>query len=348
MRKRDRSSSHWLGALLWASGLVACGAEPADDAGAGAGTGGSATGGAATGGVATGGTATGGFGTGGATGGSATGGSATGGSATGGVATGGFGTGGVATGGTGGELATGGSATGGATTGGASTGGTGSGGAASGGTAGFSPCPAEEPCKILPLGDSITEGMVPNTNPTQFNGGYRVKLFELAVGDGKNITFVGTRSNGPNTVAGRPFPKNNEGYSGIRISALDQQHVPSKLAGAHIVLLHIGTNDMSQGGSSAPEQLEPLIDQIIEALPDSLLVVSNIIPFPPAQGATNTYNATIPGIVAERAAEGAHIIFVDQNSEYPTSTLTDSVHPNAEGYAYMGGVWYEAIKSYLR
>ncbi len=334
------SLAHWGKVLFITLALAGCSSGATDDDDGGA----SATGGASsTGGVATGGASSGGAtGVGGVTG---TGAVGTGGGdlpSTGGAAgTGGFGTGGTGTGG----LGTGGLGTGGTGTGGAGTGGTATGG--SGGTAGFDPCPASEPCKVLPLGDSITEGMVPNTNPTQFNGGYRVKLFELAMNDGKNMTFVGTRMNGPTTVANKPFPKNNEGYSGIKIGDLNTQHVPSKLAGAHIVLLHIGTNDMFQGANGAPDRLEAIIDEILEALPNSLLVVSNIIPFPIAASATDTYNATIPGIVDERATAGKHIIFVDQNDGYPDGELGDNVHPTVNGYAYMGTVWYDAIKSYL-
>src|SRR5437763_1179031 len=59
----------------------------------------------------------------------------------------------------------------------------------------FAPCPTDgTPCVVMPLGDSITEGY-PN-----FNGGYRVELFNQAVMGSKNITFVGRKSNGPTTV----------------------------------------------------------------------------------------------------------------------------------------------------
>ncbi len=331
-------TARWLSALLLACAVAACSSESTeDDDGGSSSTGGvTGVGGAASGGAASGGVT----GVGGVTGTGAVGSGGTGGSdlpSTGGVVgTGGIGTGGV---GTGGVVGTGGAATGGAGTGGTAAGG-------SGGTAGFDPCPATEPCKVLPLGDSITEGMTGSGSNYSFNGGYRVELFRLAHSNGKNMTFVGTRSNGPDTVDGAPFPKNNEGYSGIKIQALNDQHIPGKLAGAHIVLLHIGTNDMT-APANAPAQLEALIDEITDALPNSLLVVSNIIPFSLAASATTTYNAAIPGIVDEKAAAGAHVIFVDQNTGFPTNQLPDQIHPNAAGYAVMGTVWYDAIKSYL-
>jgi hypothetical protein len=60
---------------------------------------------------------------------------------------------------------------------------------AGGGSSGYNPCPATGACKILPLGDSITDGI-------GFSGGYRVRLFQLALEDDKEITFVGGSMNG--------------------------------------------------------------------------------------------------------------------------------------------------------
>lgn len=220
----------------------------------------------------------------------------------------------------------------------------------SGGALGFSPCPAQDPCKILPLGDSITEGMdgAVMTGVPQFNGGYRVELFSLALQAGKNVTFVGSKSNGPDIVDSQPFPKNNEGYSGYTIQQIID--LPNKLSSEpHIVLLHIGTNDMiGASADTAPERLQILIDQITTSLPNSLLVVSNIIPLPFASANVTAYNAALPPLAEARAEEGAHILFVDQFTGFPLDELPDSVHPSDAGYARMGRVWFDAIEPYLR
>ncbi len=346
------------------------GARPTGGTGGG-GAGGSPTGGFATGGFATGGFATGGFATGGfATGGFATGGMPIGGVPTGGVPTGGVPTGGVPTGGfaTGG-LPTGGVPTGGAPTGGAPTGGVPTGGVATGGEGGMDGvggmdtggttsggagtggqstgyCPTDEPCRISPLGDSITEDI-------NAAGGYRVNLFRLANEAGKDITLVGTRSNGPNDVGGVPFPKNHEGTSGISIEGLQSTVVEAgKLSRSdvdpHIILLHIGTNNMYGSHPSGPEVLLPqLLDAIIAECPDALLVVSTLIPLPMNTSGISAYNAAIPAIVEERAAAGAHIVLVDQFTGFPTSELADQVHPTPAGYDRMGQVWFDAIEQYL-
>jgi lysophospholipase L1-like esterase len=244
---------------------------------------------------------------------------------------------------TGGRTGAGGAGTGGARTGGSGAGGAlGTGGTSAGGTTGFDPCPASGQCKIMPLGDSITDG-------TGFSGGYRVELFAKAIADKKNITFVGSLSNGPNTVSGVTFPKSHEGHFGWTIGQVDDLIPdPALNVAPHIVLLHLGTNDINQDiASAAPDRLGSLIDQIVTDLPAALVVVAKIIPEPSKASAISTYNAAIPGVVQPRASAGKHVILVDQFTGFPSSELGDGVHPNQAGYARMAGVWYEAIKSYL-
>lgn len=320
--------------VLAAYALVACQAcsdaptEPPTGAAGQATSGG--TGGAAAGTSAGGSPTTAGTGTGGSSAGTGTGGSA--GAAAGGTLAGMAGAGG-------GGSPSGGSATGGASGGGA--GGASGGSAGSGGGGSFAPCPASGVCKILPLGDSITDGLT-------VAGGYRIHLFELASEGGKNITFVGGSMNGPNMVAGKSFPRAHEGHSGWTISQIDGI-VPTPALGVnpHIVLLHIGTNDMYQGASGAEQRLGALIDQIIQTLPDALLVVSTIIPFPGSASNVTTYNTAVPGVVDARAKQGKHVLFVDQFQGFPTSELADGVHPNAAGYARMAEAWYASISKFL-
>ena len=229
-------------------------------------------------------------------------------------------------------------------------------GASSGG---FDPCPATGNCKILPLGDSITAGA--GAQPGD-GGGYRVELFTKATTDNKHITFVGSLSSGPSTVAGVAFPQNHEGHigwtitqvSGIATSSQALKDMPQ------IVLLLIGTNDEGYANTEAgaSDRLGQLIDKIVAALPNSLLVVSSIYPFPgcnatnytPAECAVNvaTYDAAIPGVIKQREDQGKHVNYVDMSTP-PTGALsTDGVHPNdTVGYPWMGDTWYAAIKSYL-
>ena len=251
--------------------------------------------------------------------------------------TGGMGSGGTTGSGTTGSTTSGAGGSTGSVTSAGGMGGTG------GSNPGFQPCPEAEPCKILPLGDSITVGL-------GYDGGYRVELFRLALGDGHEVTFTGTQApNGPNMVDGMPFPRNHEGISGQTIQQIDGR-IPSPGLNEmpHIILVHAGTNDMNQNANGADARLGALMDDLIAEAPDALIVVSNIIPLPFAANAVDSFNATVPGMVEERANAGAHIIFADQFTGFPESELGDGVHPNQAGYERMARVWYEAISAYLR
>jgi lysophospholipase L1-like esterase len=225
--------------------------------------------------------------------------------------------------------------------------GNGSGGIAAGGSSGYQPCPTNgDPCKILPLGDSITWGI-------QYDGAYRVQLFSKAVAAHQKITFTGSLSNGPNTVAGMPFPKHNEGHSGWTI-AQDASLVPSPAFDTlpNIVLLMIGTNDVyaPSGQAAMPDRLGALMDKIFAAAPNALLVVAKITPLANAGSASTiqAYNDAIPGLVQARAAAGKHVLMADMNAGFTKAMLSnDGVHPNQSGYDFMGNAWYAVISSLL-
>jgi lysophospholipase L1-like esterase len=339
----------------------------------------------ASGGVGSGGSAAGG--TTGGSGGAASGGSAAGGS--GGAASGGsVGTGGITgtggrvpgTGGrgTGGTAATGGGAGG---PGGRAQGGTtssggdsGSGGKATGGapgtggSTGYRPCPTGTACKIMPFGDSITDGYNADTP-----GGYRVELFRRAHAAGKNITFVGSSQNGPTTVDGVSFPRNHEGHSGWTIYPAGSRSGISTLlkndGGSQsvmvkytpdIVLLMIGTNDAidNYDMTNAPKRLGDLIDTIYSQLPNVLIVVAQPIPSrgdaskgddTALSARIKTYNDAIPAVVKARADAGKHILVVDMYTPFTpkASLIEDQWHPNLQGYVILGTEWYSVLQSLL-
>jgi hypothetical protein len=316
------------------------------------GSGGAATGGSG-GSVGSGGSGSGGSGSGGTQG---TGGAAGAGAKGGSTGTGTGGAGGVGTGGAaGGKGGQGGRGTGGAAGGGA----TGSGG--SGGAASYNPCPTSGPCKVLPLGDSITYGLItiaadqtssdPSINGKDSHGGYRVELFRKAVAAGKNITFVGSQMNGPTMASGTtvPFPKSHEGWSGYTISMiLAKAMANDKSSGPHIVLLHAGTNDTYMGNpSGAPAALSSAVDALTTEFPDALLVVAKIIPYPSQAANVKLINDSIPAMVAAKVAAGKHVVMADLFTGFQTSSMLagDGVHPNQSGYDWMGDTWYAAVGS---
>jgi len=238
----------------------------------------------------------------------------------------------------------------------------GCGGAATG--PGYRPCPPDgTACKIIPFGDSITDGYNADTP-----GGYRVELFRLAHVAGKNVTFVGSGANGPDTVDGVAFPRNHEGHSGWTIAPAGGRSGVSTLVATvmpqytpHIVLLMIGTNDAidNYDMANAPARLGALIDSIYAQLPDVLIVVAQPIP---ARGDASkgddtalsdrikTFNDAIPAVVQEHADAGKHILVVDMFTPFDpnkTSLLEDQWHPNLQGYVLLGTQWDAVLQPLL-
>jgi lysophospholipase L1-like esterase len=324
-----------------------------------------ATGGQGAGGTSAGGTTgAGGAGTGGGT-------SATGGKAAGGVAGNGDSV-------MGGSTESGGKATGGASSAGGSAAGGTSGTGGTTGNSAYHPCPTDGTiCKIMPFGDSITDGYNQNNDAP---GGYRVELFKRARADGKNITFVGSGWSGPDTVDGVAFPHNHEGHIGWTIYPLgSRQGVSTCLqtgAGClntnsvmleykpDIVLLMIGTNDCIDTKDivqmpAVATRLGTLIDIIYNQLPNVLIVVAQPIPSRgnASQGddaalpdRLKAYGDAIPDVVKARKDNGKNIMIVDMYTPFNAnraSLIEDEWHPNLAGYALLGDQWYSILKLLL-
>jgi lysophospholipase L1-like esterase len=295
-----------------------------------------------------------------ANGGSATGGAGLGGAGNAGTGAAGSGTAGASPGGSGQGGTSGGT--------GANTAGAGGTAAAAGGTAAaagggagapYNPCPAAPAdCKIMPFGDSITDGYLAQ------RGGYRIPLFQRAHQEGKHLTFVGSATNGPAMVDGVPFPQHHEGHSAYTI---DDEPLPTP---AHkgispfvktsipayrpdIVLLMIGTNDVDNSIDlpNVPTRLGALIDSIIALDAHTLIVVAQITPTmqDPLNTRIQSYNAAIPALIQSRAQAGKHVALVDMYSafvadkSYRVTLMYDRLHPNIAGFQKMADTWNTVI-----
>ncbi|MEB3357320.1 MAG: Calx-beta domain-containing protein [Synechococcales bacterium] len=216
---------------------------------------------------------------------------------------------------------------------------------------------ASDPLKIMPLGDSNTRGKDDD------KAGYRDDLASLLAAGGYSVDFVGSRTDGPSSFADRQ----HEGHGGWRIDHLinGRDDRPELTAQGSVddwltayqpdmILLMIGTNDVKQDYqlATAPDRLAQLIDDhIYTLLPDVTLLVASILPLDPnTSGNANNpaqvaaFNATIPGIVDARAAQGKDIYFVDIFNSMPVSDLLpDGTHPTGTGFAKIANAWYDAI-----
>lgn len=193
--------------------------------------------------------------------------------------------------------------------------------------------------RIMPLGDSITDGV-------QTPGGYRIGLWQRFVAGGYREDFVGSLSNGPASLGDH----DHEGHSGWRIDQIDANIVTwLRNTTPHTVLLHIGTNDILQNDdvANAPNRLSGLIDHITATAPTAEVFVATIIPLANSgqEQAVQKYNAAIPGIVQSKVAAGKHVHLVNMHAALTAADLVDGIHPTAAGYDKMATVWFTALRS---
>lgn len=193
---------------------------------------------------------------------------------------------------------------------------------------------AAAPVRIMPLGDSITDGV-------GAPGGYRVGLRQKLVADGRSIDFVGSVASGPGS------DREHEGHSGWTIGQIHNNIVNwLRTYTPSTILLHIGTNDMyGSDPNGAPQRLSALIDRITAQSPNADLFVATIIPIRFADPTVRRYNASLTTIVKNKAAQGKRVHLVDMYPAVPMADLPDGIHPNAAGYGKMATTWFNALRA---
>ena len=210
--------------------------------------------------------------------------------------------------------------------------------------------------RILPFGDSITYGASANLVDPSFTGGYRKPLYDLLTQAGYAVEFVGSRS----TNSGGMSSTRHEGYPGYRISNWYNPGAGGLYEtmwdtfplfnNPHVVLLHIGTNDIDEGNPGEPAyslgKLGELVDRIAAFEPGAEIVVSSLMRRATASKQTyiaEQFNPGVQTLVAEHAAKGQKVHFLDLGDCLDASDLSDDVHPTEGGYAKMAAKWFTAV-----
>ena len=221
--------------------------------------------------------------------------------------------------------------------------------------------------EILPLGDSITDGW---TVP----GGYRARLYLLLSNAGDSFNFVGSATNNSTPALSGSDQHYHEGHSGYRIDQIEgdltglvsSDPVPDNSNGGHwldggipvgrapifpdLILLHIGTNDASQGRTSAQMQasLQSLLTKLKTLRPNAQVIVASLIrrtDNASLEATQMSYNSAIPGIVA---AQGAKFHFLDMHAVLGPGDLGDGQHPTQTGYDKMADAWITVVHSFAQ
>ena len=204
------------------------------------------------------------------------------------------------------------------------------------------------PIRIMPLGDSLTQG---HSNLPNVQGGYRNELYSLLTAAGYQVDFIGNRTDSNNPA----LPDvNHQGVPGACINDLRSAIGVwlKELADPDVILLEIGTNDITAGGGLADTQdrLRGLIADLAITRPYAKIIVASLLRRTDNAGSEALqiqFNQTIPSIVAEQVALGRQVSFVDMHEVLQAGDLFDGVHPYPAGYAKMGACWSSAVTSVI-
>ena len=220
--------------------------------------------------------------------------------------------------------------------------------------------------QIMPLGDSITYGTGGN------NAGYRGPLYNLLAPIATSFYYVGTTNFNPGSLPTSSINETyHEGHSSYAIS-----DVYSNLDGFNnscflkyggperdpnggywltggsdtgripiypdVILLLVGANDLSNL-TGASNRLDDLMIKFTSLRPATRLIVAKITPST-SHANVDSYNMIVMNVVAKYQSPNSLISLVDLNTDFPSNGLSgDGLHPNATGYNWMAGQWYNAI-----
>lgn len=197
--------------------------------------------------------------------------------------------------------------------------------------------------RILPLGDSITEGGAGTAT-------YRYWLQKDLERKGVEFDFVGSQRG---VHGGQPrfedFDLDHEGHWGWTSGeVLDRIAGWAASANPDVVLIHLGTNDLAARAREIPGNLAAIIALLRERNPSVAIFLARLIPpagFPTAH--LKLVNTAIEALAGELSTAESPVILVAQDAGFRPGTDTlDGVHPNESGEKKMAAKWLEALDAW--
>ncbi|KLJ06977.1 hypothetical protein EMPG_17534 [Blastomyces silverae] len=191
--------------------------------------------------------------------------------------------------------------------------------------------------RILPLGDSITYGQ-----GSSDGNGYRLPLYNLLLSGGNKVEYIGRERNGSMSN------NHHEGHKGFPIGPVGNTGKPNYAQRPNIILLLAGTNDVvfKINLQDAPKVLGRVVDDIVTACPDAVVLVATLPPMLDANREARkvAFNAALPAVIAQRTGAGKHVLLVDLARVTARHiNTTDGIHPVDEGYRLIADAWHEGI-----
>jgi hypothetical protein len=209
--------------------------------------------------------------------------------------------------------------------------------------------------KIMPLGDSITQGYNVDTPDNDYMVSYRQKLYRDLIDGGYDVQFVGNLSSGE--MAQPPnFDIYHNGQPGWCADGCSYPYYDIKDnvynflndQPSDVVLLHIGTNDISVNNENAAE-VAGILDEIDSYSPKVTVILARIITRLDGKAAqTTTFNNAVEAMALQRIANGDKIIIVDMEGALDDpGDMADALHPSQTGYEKMATVWFNTLQTLL-
>jgi lysophospholipase L1-like esterase len=209
----------------------------------------------------------------------------------------------------------------------------------------FTPAMGQSALKILPLGNSMTEGWMNGQEDPGYRIAYRKNLKALLTAAGYNIDFVGSQSYGcldnfPDCQCGGIDGTRDQYLETMLITGYDQRWGNQETAGPYldafnpdVILLSIGTNDITHDGTPdepdaiANQRVSGILDQVdayeARAHKDVVVFLALIInrrklangDDAPKTYTTSLWNTTIKAMAQQRISNGDKIVIVDMEHD---------------------------------
>jgi hypothetical protein len=229
------------------------------------------------------------------------------------------------------------------------------------------------PIRIMPVGDSITQGSDSGEPVQARQVAYRKALFDQLVAAGYDVDFVGDLQAGGDILV----DPDHEGHSGWT-----DADIADNVNGwlwvqdpVNMVLLHIGTNNVNSYTNA--DQVERILDEIddyedvsgeeVWVILTRIINRNGYVCDPPASSRTTTYNNNVEAMALDRINDplnpafpdkvvivdmecGADIIYRLVTDNPPGDIWDDGVggvHPFETGYEKMVDVWFSGLQAIL-
>ncbi len=228
-------------------------------------------------------------------------------------------------------------------------------------TSGIRTIAGDTALKVLPVGDSITQGVGGSCS-------YRTPLANSLAQC--SVEFVGTMEHSKDSPFGCLETNfNHEGRAGARTTDLlavaangiSKIQNAVELENPDVVLLHIGTNDINRGepagtfdsatgiGTGTIGGIDQVIEEILTASPGTSIYIADLIPWlenPDVEENMILLRELFDDLVTYRTRAGDSVKIVKVFDDFlPHMMQPDMIHPNSDGDAYLAAKWQSALNA---